>query len=108
MAGKTYKLDKYRAEAQLDPFTIEVAEGHMISIQPPSAETMMAIGETPVQDGRKMLRLLCGEQYEELWAAVAWEPAAVVTSLVKDLVEHFGLGQAALRDTPGGSVALPR
>lgn len=108
MTGKTYKLDKYRAEAQLEPFELEVADGQVISIQPPSAETMMAIGETPVQDGRKMLRLLCGEQYEALWAAVAWEPAAVVTSLVKDLIKHFGLGEAALRDVPGGSRALPR
>lgn len=104
----TYKLDKYRAEANVAPFVLELSEGHLLSIPPPSAETMMAIGETPIHDGRRMLQLLCGEQHDELWAAVAWEPASMVTTIVTDMMKHFGIGAAALHDVRGGSRALPR
>lgn len=100
-----YKLDKYRAEAKVDPYEIELSEGHTLSIPPPNAETMMAIGEIPLNEGRRMLELLCGEQHDELWAAVAWEPASVVTSIVVDMMKHFGLGADALHDVPGGSKA---
>lgn len=103
----TFKLDTYRAEAKVEPFELELEEGKVISIPPPTAETMMHIGETPANDNRRLLQLLCGEQYEALWAAVAWEPASMVVKLVTDMVRHFGMG-AEVQNVPGGYTASRR
>lgn len=105
--GKVYKLDRYRSEANLDPYDLEVTEGDVISIPPPNVETLIAIGETPVTDGRRMLQLLCGDQYDRIWAALSQEPGSVLVAIVKDMVRHFGVGPEVI-NTPGGLRALPR
>lgn len=101
-----YKLDKYRAEAKVEPFELDLGDGQSISIQPPTVEDVILIGETPLTDGRRVLQLMCGDQFEALWAAVADLPGSMITPLVVDMAKHFGI--SAMQATPGGFRALPR
>ncbi len=102
----TFKLDKYRTEAQVPPFELELAEGQTILIDPPDGEAMMVISETPIYEARTMLRSLCGDHYDDLWAVLGKEQASVVTALIVDMVKHFKIGD--LGAASGGLRALPR
>lgn len=102
----TYKLDKYRAEANVEPFELEIGEGRVISVSVPDGETIIELAETPQNNARRILQLLFGDQYEELWGILGKENAGVLPALAADMLKHFNIGQ--LQATPGGPVALPR
>lgn len=98
-----YKLDKYRTEAGIEPFELEVDDGRIITIMPPTTDTMIKIGETPVFKQRELLELLCGSSFDELWKAVADEQGNVAAVLVADIAKHFRMNTGAL----GGFGASP-
>lgn len=104
----TFKLDRYIAEAQIDSYVLEVDDdrGNDITIVCPTGETLVVIGEIPLNEGRKFLRLLCGDQFEVVWQRLAPLPGPVLMAVLLDMIEHFGIGQMAA--VPGGSRALPR
>lgn len=101
-----YKLDTYRAEAQIAPFELDLGGDRVISIPVPDGETIVELAETPQSQARRILQLLLGEQYDELWAVLGKENAGVIPALVADLLKHFKIGE--LQAAPGGRVALPR
>jgi hypothetical protein len=99
------KLDEFREEAGVEPYELEVDDGRIITIMPPDTDTMMTIGETPVFQQRKLLELLCGDAYDEVWKNIANEQGNVTAVLVSDIAKHFKMG---LSGVPGGYGALPR
>jgi hypothetical protein len=94
-----YKLDTYRQEAGVEPFELEVDDGRIITISAPDTETSIKIGETPAFQQRELLKLLCGDAFEDLWKAVADEQGSVTAKLVSDIAKHFKMGMGNL---PGG------
>lgn len=100
----TYTLDAYRSEAKVTPFVLQT-DTDTIVVQPPTGETVLAIGETPAYQVRELFRLVCGEQFDAMWAAVKDEPATVLTSLINDMGKHFKV--MAVSDVPGGFDASP-
>lgn len=101
-----YKLDKYRKEAQGEPFVLEVDDKRSIVIEPPTVEDIIEIGETPLNNGRRMLQLICGEQFDEVWELISQDPGSMLVPLVVDMAKHFKIN--TMSQVPGGFVALPR
>lgn len=101
-----YKLEKYRAEADIPPFELEIEEGKIVSIPGPDGDTILEISEVPQNDARRILQLLWGDQYDGLMAIVGKDPAGVLPALAADILEHFKIGH--LQAAPGGFKALPR
>lgn len=101
----TYKLDQYRKECKVTPFVLDTGETQIV-IQPPTGETLLTIAETPIFEGRRLLHLICGEQFDTVWDLVKDEPGGVLVNLLQDLGKHFMV--ASISEAPGGRVALPR
>lgn len=101
-----YKLERYRQEAEIPPFDLEIEEGRVISVPAPDGDTVLDLAEVPIQEPRRMLKLLLGDQYEELIGIMGKDPSGVLPALTADMLKHFKIGQ--LMDAPGGPRALPR
>ena len=91
MPAKKYQLAVYRAEAAKKPFELIVDDKTTISISAPDTETVLQVTETVVV--RDQLRLLAGNQYTALMEALGDQPGGVLKPLMKDLTEHFNLGE---------------
>lgn len=100
----TYSLDRYRTEAHIVPFLLET-DTDTIEIPPPTGETLLTIGETPIVQTRALFELLCGDQFDAVWAAVRHEPAGVLVGLLQDLGKHFMV--MSVQEAPGGFGASP-
>ena len=100
--NRTYRFDRYVAEARAEPFVLELAGGEQISIPAPDGDTVLEIEES--RSSRRTLELLCGDEYERVRELVGGAPASVLTALVSDMVEHFGLTPVP----PGGGSASSR
>jgi hypothetical protein len=101
-----YKLEQYRKEAEIQPFELEIEEGRVISIPAPDGDTVLDLAEIPIHEPRRLLRLLLGDQYDEVLGIVGKDPSGVLPALTADILKHFKIGQ--LMNAPGGSRALPR
>lgn len=104
--AKSYSLSKYRKEANISPFVLEVDDDTNIIIQPPDGDTMLELGNVQMHEGRRMLRLVCGDKFDEVMEVLGGEPAPILASVAMDMIKHFGL--AEVQGIPGGSRALPR
>jgi hypothetical protein len=104
--GNIYKLDRYRKEAEIPPFELEIEEGRVISIPCPDGDTVLELSEVPMNEARRMLQILWADQYEELIGIVGKDPSPVLPALAADMLKHFKIG--ALMQAPGGPRALPR
>lgn len=91
MPTKKYQLARYRAEAAKAPFELIVDDKTTISIPPPSTDVVLQVTETG--NVREQLRLLAGDQYERLMKAIGDEPGSILKPLLRDLTEHFNLGE---------------
>lgn len=100
----TYKLDNYRRECKIKPFVLDTGETQIV-IQPPTGDTLLAISETSLYEGRKLLHFICGEQFDAVWELVKDEPGEVLVGLLQDFGKHFMIAQISV--APGGPVALP-
>ena len=99
------KLDKFREEAGVDPYELEVDDGRVITIMPPTTETMIEIGKTPVFEQEKLLKLLCGDAFDEIWKAISEEQGNVGAQVVTSVAKHFKMGTVGAL---GGFGASPR
>ncbi len=97
------KFSEYRREAKPEPFILVDDDGEEIVIDYPDTERLMDISETPQTQPRRMLAKICGDQFDQVWELVRHEPIEVVSDLVSDIAEHFGLANA--QEAPGGSGA---
>lgn len=98
---KVYSLARYREEATGDPFRLELDGGEILEIPRPTGAVMMSISERyadatdqnppNVQD---LLRDLLGDQYDAVMEVLGGEDFAVMVAFMRDLGEHFGLGEA--------------
>lgn len=96
-----YKLQQYIDDAQSAPFPLELLDGSTLEIPAPDVETLMQLGETPIQDNRRILKLLLGEHHDTVWLEIAGKPAGLAAPLVIDLLRHFKISN--LMSLPGGS-----
>jgi hypothetical protein len=99
------KLDQFREEAGVEPYELEIDDGRIITVMPPSTETMIEIGKTPVFEQEKLLKLLCGDAFEDIWKAIAEEQGNVGATVITDIAKHFKMGTT---NALGGLLASPR
>ena len=91
MAAKKYQLAVYRARATKKPFELIVDESKTIVITPPSTDVILDVAEATTP--RKQLQLLAGDQYEALMEVLGEESGSILKPLMKDLTDHFDLGE---------------
>lgn len=105
----TYKLDDYIAEAEVDPFELDLGgDKGVVSIAAPTSEVMVEITETPLNEARHIFELVCGEdEFEKIWEEVRYLPATVLQKMMLDMLQHFKI-IAQVRDIQGGSRASRR
>jgi hypothetical protein len=105
----TYKLDQYIAEADIDPFELDLGgDRGVVTITAPTSEAMVEITETPINQTSRIFELLCGEdQFDKVWEAVRYLPAIVLQSIILDMLKHFKIF-AQVSDIQGGSRASRR
>lgn len=104
MTAKVYKLQQYRDDAKIKPFVLDAGDEQLV-IPPPTADTLIAIGETPASDVRTLVKLVCGDQWDKLHALIGQDSYEVFQTLMRDLIEHFGINQGG--QLPGGGEASP-
>jgi hypothetical protein len=107
---KTFKFDQYQKEARRTPFVLDgpFPEGH------PASEGAGGPGSItiPVPSGRdyikaeqagssgQTLRVVCGQQWEQIDALLDCLDAGGVIDLTRDVMQHFGIGED--NRPPGG------
>jgi hypothetical protein len=89
--SKRYRLADYRREATKPPFPLELDEERTLEIPVPDTNTILDVQATT--DVRQQVKLLAGDKYEDLMEAIGGEPGGVLKSLMKDMTEHFDLGE---------------
>lgn len=104
-----YTLDKYIAEAEVEPFVLDLGgDKGEVTINAPTGDSMVEISETPMNQTRVIFELLCGEeQFDVVWEAVRYLPGSVLQGILLDMLRHFKLF-AEVRNIPGGSRASRR
>lgn len=105
----TYKLDDYIAEADIEPFELDLGgDKGVVSIAAPTSEAMVEITETPLNETKHIFELVCGEEeFGKVWEAVRFLPATVLQNIMLDMLKHFKI-IAQVRDISGGSRASLR
>lgn len=86
---KKYVFDAYLAEARPTPFVLEISHDEVIEIEPPNSETMLKIDEA--RTARRVLELLCGDQYRRVYGLIKDKHLGVLNALVTDMRRHFNL-----------------
>lgn len=103
MAGgknRKYSYQQYMTEATIKPFDLELSDDKALSIPVPDGDALLDIADNQANP-RRVLRLLTGDYYEDVMAVFGPAPATVLTSLIQDMVSHFGISAS-----PGDSGAL--
>lgn len=98
---KTYRFDRYVAEAAVEPFVLEVGDDEVIEIAAPTTEAILLLEES--RSSRERLRLLAGPAADKLMDLIAGQPMHVMSALVLDIGRHFGVDIS--QAPPGGSRA---
>ena len=84
-----YSFDDYVAEARPAPFRLRIGNDDVIEIEYPNAETLLDIDEA--SSARRILQLLCGDNWNRVFNLVRDKPGTVVERLAGDMRDHFGL-----------------
>lgn len=84
-----YSLDRYRSEAKGEPFVLDVDVDTAISIPRPTGDVLMDIEEA--RTSREVIRLLAGDQADELLRILGPEDYTVMQQVSEDMQRHFGL-----------------
>jgi hypothetical protein len=90
--AKTYDFDDFLREARPTAFILRVSEEQTITIEPPNSETMLLLDEAST--ARRQLELLCGDQWQAVFALVREKHTGVLNALAMKLMKHFGVDQA--------------
>jgi hypothetical protein len=90
-ARTTYSLARYRAEAKREPFELVIDSSSSVVIVQPSGEDLLAAEQAT--SSREAIKILAGDQYEELMKVLGAEPAGVLKAVIADIRDHFGLGE---------------
>lgn len=92
-------LERYRQDAAKQaekaggPFRLHVDDDNVIEVPRPNGATMFAVEEAT--SSKQVIRLLAGDRADELIGIFEGEDFAVMTAVVEDMQQHFGI------DTPG-------
>lgn len=94
MANKKRSFAQFRAEAQkAEPYVIEKADGGEIAIDALTTGQLFELADNATSP-RETLRIICGDNFEELYAEVKNLPIEAFNEFFSDLMEHFGMGGA--------------
>lgn len=107
------KAEAGKEQATVEPYVIDDVEPPIVITAPTETERQLGIaelfgseGEFEVKDARRILELVCGDAFEQVWELVRREHVSVMLALITDMGQHF---QAAISggagDFPGGSEA---
>lgn len=88
---KRYRLADYRREANRPPFVLEIDEERTLEIPAPDTNTILDV--QGAVDVRQQVKLLTGDKYGELMDVIGGEQGGVLKQLMRDLSEHFNLGE---------------
>jgi len=89
--SKRYRLADYRREANKPPFPLEIDDERTLEIPAPDTNTILDVQATA--DVRQQVKLLTGDKYTELMEVIGGEQGGVLKQLMRDLSEHFNLGE---------------
>ena len=89
--AKPFSLDRYRAEVKGEPFVLWVDDETKIEVQRPTGDQIFAAEEA--RTSKAGLRAMCGGQADELLDVLGTEDAAVMSAVLEDMRQHFGLGE---------------
>lgn len=120
-SAKVSTFARLRAQALADvpdvePYVIDDVVPPISIPAPETVEQQLALmevfssdGKFRIADGRRILSIICGDQFEAVWALVRREKLAVLLEFIDDMSRHFA-EQGALEDVgeadaPGGSGA---
>jgi hypothetical protein len=90
-AKKKGQLAVYRSKATKEPFELVIDAESSLFFEQPDSDTMITIDQAA--NSEEAMRLLVGDQYDELMKVIGKEPGGVLKLLSKDIQEHFGLGE---------------
>lgn len=100
-------LDPYELDAVDPPILISAPE--TVEQQLALAEMFSAEGSFRIADARRILQVVCGEQFDAVWALVRHEKLPVLIALIGDMGQYFrdqgALDDVDEDDVPGGSEA---
>lgn len=97
--NRKYSFQQYLGEAKVRPFVLETGADEdsglpaEIVIPVPTGEDLLEATDNATSI-RRMLRIICGDQYDAVLRLVGPQPASVMTDLLADLMSHFGAGGA--------------
>lgn len=96
---KTYNFDRYVEEAATEPFRLQAGDQEIV-ISPPLGEVLLEMDVTT--SPRRILELLCGDQYSAVRDLIRPQPSSVFNRLLGDMMNHFGANQVP---TGGGGAS---
>lgn len=101
---------------EIEPYVIDDVTPPISIPAPETVEQQLALmevisseGKFRIADGRRILTIVCGDQFDAVWTLVKGEKLAVLLAFIDDMSRHFD-EQGALEDVgeddaPGGSGA---
>lgn len=103
-----FRLDDYIAESRHEPYELDCGDQGKFIIEYPDGETLAQLSETPLNQTRRIVQLLVGddEEFEKIWAILAPLPGDVMAKIANAIVVHFKLNELAT--LPGGRKASRR
>lgn len=105
------RAEAAKGQPPLEPYIIDDAEPP-ISIEPPStieqqvdlAGLFSNTGDFKIKDARRILEIICGDAFPEVWELVRHEHIQVLVAFIRDLADHFATAiDVGADDFPGGS-----
>lgn len=96
---KTYDLRQYIHEATKAPFELVLSDDEVLEIPAPTVDRILSSGKIDDADVDEALKVLVGDDaYAEFRAAIGPAPIGALKPLMKDIQEHFGLGDSGESD----------
>ena len=121
-SGTFARLKAKAAEQRpdIEPYVIDDVDPPIAIYPPEDADTQLEIAELfgsdgrfLIKDARRVLKLICGDAFDDVWELVGKEHITVLLSLIAEMGDHFQAQAAPAEDVdeedfPGGSPASSR
>lgn len=88
-----FRLDDFIAESRHDPYELDCGERGKFTIEYPDGETLAQLTETPINQTRRVVELLTGDQFANIWLILAPLPGDILVGVANGMIRHFGLDQ---------------